>query len=88
LNTPRRLAHRSPTEVVAAKAAGAAAVLIVDTSRKATPGNRLQPWIDAHVYTDYVTYSQAQDDTAGQYAISRLMSGDVVQSRAAEGCAV
>lgn len=84
--TPPARAPRAG-EVAAAKAAGVSSVLIVDTSRKATPANRFAPWIAAHVQTDYVTYSAAQDETARQYAIARLMSGDLAQSRAVEGCA-
>lgn len=85
--TPPARAPRAG-EVAAAKAAGVSSVLIVDTSRKATPGNRFTPWIAARVQTDYVTYSAAQDATATHYAITRLMSGDLAQSRAVEACAV
>lgn len=79
---------RMPTssEITKAKAAGVTSVLIVDTSRKATPANRFQPWIAAHIETDYVTYSAAQDGIVTRYKLGRVLSGDLAQSRLITKC--
>lgn len=80
--------NRAPTsaEITTAKSAGITAVLIVDTSRNATPSTTIQPWITANVYTDYVTYSAAQDGIIDNYKFNRLLSGDLAASRSVSGC--
>ena len=73
------------TRVAQAKAMGIS-ILVVDDSRNVTPSSWIQPYIDAGVSTDYVTYSAAQDGLISQYKFARVLSGDIAVSRQISGC--
>jgi hypothetical protein len=61
-------------------------VMVIPYAVTVAPDTWIQPYLDAGVPVDYVTYSPAQTVQAGEWPFGRVLTSDVAGTRAALGC--